>query len=75
MILPKASLSIPELVNTELLAISYEAWLKCRDRDVSKKFVVTEILVFDFELFISGRCELLSNIQIQYTYDPVDAVQ
>jgi hypothetical protein len=35
---------------------SYEAWLKCRNEDASKKILVaTEILVFDFELFIGGR--------------------
>jgi len=33
--------------------MSDEAWLKCRNVDASKKiFVATEILVFDFELFI-----------------------
>ena len=36
--------------------ISYEAWLKCRNEDTSKKiFVATGILVFDFELFIGGQ--------------------
>jgi hypothetical protein len=28
-----------------------------------KLFVATEILVFDFELFIGDRCDLLSNIR------------
>jgi len=31
-------------------------WLKCRNKDASKKiFVATGILVFDFELFIGDR--------------------
>jgi len=30
--------------------------------DASKKFVATEILVFDFELLIGDRCGLLVNI-------------
>jgi hypothetical protein len=37
------------------LQLSYERWLKCRNEDASKKIVTTEILVFDFELFIGGR--------------------
>ena len=39
--------------------MSYEAWLRGRDMDASKKnfFVVTGILVFDFELFIGVFCE------------------
>jgi len=38
------------------LAISYETWFKYRNMDASKKiFVSTEILVFDFELFIGDR--------------------
>ncbi len=36
--------------------ISYERWLICRNEDASKKNVATEIVVFDFELFIGGRC-------------------
>jgi hypothetical protein len=37
--------------------MSDEAWLSGRNGDASKKifFVVTGILVFDFELFIGGR--------------------
>ena len=39
------------------LAISYKAWLKCRNVDALKKiFAAAEILVFDFELFIGVRC-------------------
>jgi len=38
------------------LAVSSARWLICRNEDASKKiFVVTGILVFDFELFIGGR--------------------
>ena len=37
--------------------MSEETWLIGRKVDASKKiFVVTEILLFDFELFIGGRC-------------------
>jgi len=32
-----------------------------------KKFVVTGILVFDFELFVGGRCDLLGNIGALFT--------
>ncbi|NVL91109.1 MAG: hypothetical protein HWN69_09020, partial [Desulfobacterales bacterium] len=36
--------------------IGYEAWLICRNVDASKKILMaTEILVFDFELFVGGR--------------------
>ena len=36
--------------------MSYEAWLKCRNVDASKKiFVATENILFDFELFIGDR--------------------
>jgi len=36
--------------------LSDEAWLIGREMDASKKiFVVTGIVVFDFELFIGGR--------------------
>jgi hypothetical protein len=38
--------------------MGYEAWLKYRNVDASKKIVVTEILLFDFELFIGERCSL-----------------
>jgi hypothetical protein len=35
-----------------MLSVSYEAWLRGRNVDASKKiFVVTEILVLDFEFF------------------------
>ncbi len=38
--------------------MSDEAWLIGREMDASKKISwATEILVFDFELFIGGRCE------------------
>jgi hypothetical protein len=44
--------------------------------DASKKtFMATGILVFDFELFIGDRCDLLANIQIQYTCASVGAVR
>jgi hypothetical protein len=32
-----------------------------------KFFVATRILVFDFELFIGGRCDLLGNIGALFT--------
>ena len=32
-------------------------------QDASKKIVATEVLVFDFELFIGGRYDLLDNIK------------
>jgi hypothetical protein len=36
--------------------MSNEAWLICRKVDASKEsFKATEILVFDFELFVGGR--------------------
>jgi hypothetical protein len=35
-----------------LLGIDYEAWLICDNEDASKKNTATEILAFDFELFI-----------------------
>jgi len=34
-------------------ALSYEAWLICRNEDALKN-VATEILVFDFEFFMGG---------------------
>ncbi len=38
-------------------------WLKCRNQHASKKiFVATGILVFDFEIFVGGRFDLLENI-------------
>ena len=38
--------------------MSDETWLIGRKVDASKKiFVVTGILVLDFELFIGGRCQ------------------
>jgi hypothetical protein len=43
--------------------ISYERWLICHNEDASKKIVATEILVFDFELFIGGLCELLGSAE------------
>jgi len=43
------------------LSISYERWLICRNEDASKKIVATGILVFDFELFIGVRCDLLGS--------------
>jgi hypothetical protein len=45
-----------------LLGIGYEAWLICYNEDTSKKFMATENLVFDFELFLGGRFDLLGNI-------------
>ena len=51
-----------------LLGIGYEAWLKCRNEDASKKiFVAKGILVFDFEIFIGGRCALHSRY-LKLTY-------
>ena len=35
--------------------ICIERLLICHNEDASKKFVATEIFVFDFELFIGGR--------------------
>ena len=44
--------------------ISLEGWLIGREMDASKKsFVATRNLVFDFELFIGGRFQLISNIR------------
>jgi len=43
--------------NIILLGIGYEAWLICDKEDASKKFVTTEILVFDLELFIGVRVQ------------------
>ena len=41
------------------VALSSACWLLCRNEDASKKILVaTGILVFDFELFISGRHRL-----------------
>ena len=37
--------------------IGYEAWLRGRNVDASKKIsVATGIIVFDFDLFIGERC-------------------
>ena len=42
--------------------MSYEAWLRGDNVDASKTiFVATEMLAFDFELFIGGRCGSLGN--------------
>jgi hypothetical protein len=35
--------------------MSYEAWLRGRNMDASRKIVATGILVFDFELLIGER--------------------
>jgi hypothetical protein len=41
----------------EAVQIGYEAWLRGRNVDASKKiFVAIGIVVFDFELLISDRC-------------------
>ena len=43
--------------------MSDETWLIGRKVDASKKiFVATEILLFDFELFIGARGQLVSDI-------------
>jgi len=43
-----------------LQVLSCERWLICRNEDASKKiFMAAGILVFDFELFIGGRYDLL----------------
>jgi hypothetical protein len=40
--------------------LSYERKLKCRNEDASKKKIVaTEILLFDFELFLDVQCSNL----------------
>ena len=45
--------------------MSDETWLIGRKVDASKKiFVATEILLFDFELFIGERSQLLSDIDL-----------
>jgi hypothetical protein len=61
--------------NRKAAQISYEVWLISRNVDTSKKFVTTAILAFDFEFFIGVCCDLLGNMQIQYTRASVDAVQ
>jgi hypothetical protein len=43
---------MPSLHKSE---IGYEAWLKSHNEDVKKRIVATDILLFDFELPISGR--------------------
>jgi len=49
----------------QFLTASSERWLKCRNEDASKKIVATEILVFDFELFIiGGLFILLGNVGV-----------
>ncbi len=42
---------------------SYDSFGGIVTRMPQKIFVATEILVFDFELFIGGRCDLLGNGQ------------
>jgi len=42
-----------------LQVLSCEHWLICRNEDASKKICGNGIVVFDFELFIGGRYDLL----------------
>lgn len=46
--------------------ISYEAWLRNRNVDALKIFLAIRIVVFDFELFIGDRRDLLGNNQFKH---------
>jgi len=51
------------------VAASNSRWLKCRNRMSQKNIVTTEILVFDFELFIGGLCSCSLHFGCLYRSD------
>jgi len=52
------ALSYAEGGKTEVRCAPLSAhWLKCRNKDTSKKIVATGTFVFDFELFIGVRSQ------------------